>query len=427
MIRFFKNIKAIGASVLLIGTLAYAVSLTDIQIDEQGQKVYSLYGNYEDPDNPGEWLTTYSDGILTLPEEVLCLVRQVWKSEIVGAGNVHIELNDKKCAGNEEGRENIQGVANISIDQSTGRTVGKFWFNETQSILHNGADVVTYIKLTVESSPTASEPYGRFTLDTVEEDTANPQSPLLIAQVIASGSEFKIKGKTPTIGFSGYANSSLGKGIYKFDGRDATVLGFNNQQICFKAGANTEDCFPRQLSASATNANVKVNAWTYGIYNADGTRYEGEAGEFRLLNNSDVFEIVSEVENGVVTSSKFGGTIRYKGPVNSLFGTRPGRTTQFGSDGEFWTNKDVLMVSPTNPSQTIPMKLQWLVKTHSVSPLAAKRITDVSIDTSGIVLDASASNLSDPNTVDPTVAKSIGTLPSSVFSQPLKVKGGRVL
>jgi hypothetical protein len=427
MIKFFKNIKVISASVLLIGTLAYAVTRTDIQIDAEGQKVYSLYGNHEDPDNPGEWLTTYSDGILTIPEEVLCLVRQVWKPEIVGVGNVHIELNDKKCAGNEEGRENIQGVANISIDQTTGKTIGKFWFNDPQSIIYNGANVVTYIKLTVESSPTASEPYGKFTLDTVDEDTANPQNPLLVAQFIANGSEFKVKGKTPTIGFSGFANSLLGKGIYKFDGRDATVIGFNNQQICFKAGTNPEDCFPRLLSASATNPHVKVNAWTYGIYNVDGSRYEGEAGEFRLLENSDVFEIVSEVTNNVVTSSKFGGTIRYKGPDNSLFGTRPGRTTQFGSDGEFWTNKDVLMVSPTNPSQTVPMKLQWLVKTHSVSPLAAKRISDLSIDTSGIALDASVSNLSDSNTVDSTIAKSIGALPSSVFSQPLKVKGGRVL
>lgn len=429
--RFIPNIKVAGVLALLIGTLAYAVSLTDIQIDAEGQKVQSLYGNFEDNSDPLNpvWRTTYNDGVLRLPEETLCLIRQVWKSEIVGAGNVHIELNDKKCAGNEEGRDNIQGVANITIDPATRKSIGKFWFYEPQSLNHNGAEVVTYIKLEVESSSTTSNPYGTFTLDTVEENVSNPQIPLLTARVVATGSEFKVTGKTPTLGFSGFANVTQGKGIYKFDGSDSTVVGFNEQQICFKAGTNAEDCFPRQLSASATNPNVKVNAWFYGIYNPDGSRYEGEAGDFRLLENSDTYEILSFDSNGNINGSRFGGTIRNKGqgPNTTGYGARPGGTTQFGSDAEFWTNKDVLMVSRTNPNQTTPMKLQWLGKIHSVSPLAAKRITDVSINTSGISLDASASNLSDPNSVDSAIAKSIGAIPTSVLSQPLKVKAGRIL
>lgn len=430
--RFIPNIKVAGALALLVGTLAYAVTLTDIQSDAEGQKVLSLYGNFEDTSDPLNrvWRTTYTAAVLRVPEETLCLIRQVWKSEIVGAGNVRIELNDKKCAGNEEGRDNIQGVANITIDPATGKSIGKFWFHEPQSLSHNGAEVVTYIKLEVESSPTASNPYGSFTLDTVEENVASPQIPLLTARVVATGSEFKITGKSPALGFSGYANATQGKGIYKFDGGDATVLGFNDQQICFKSGTNTEDCFPRQLSASETTPNVKVNAWLYGIYNPDGSRYEGEAGEFRLLENSDVYEIVSLDSSGNINGSRFGGTIRYKGqgPNSPGYGGRPGGTTQFGSDAEFWTNKDVLMVSPTNPNQTTPMKLQWIGKIHSVSPFAAKRITDVSINTSGISLDTSASNLSDPNSVDSTVAKSIGAIPTTVLlNGTLKVKAGRVL
>lgn len=427
MINLNKKIISLGLSIATIGTFVYAVSLTDIQIDAEGQKVLSLYGNYEDPNNPGEWLTTYSDGVLTLPEDTLCLIRQVWKSEIVGAGNVHIEINDKKCAGNEYGRESVQGVANISVDQSSGKTIGKFWLNDPQSLNHNGADVITYIKLVVDASPTLSEPYGRFTLDTVDEDISNPQNPLLVAKIIASGSEFKVTGKTQSIGFSGYANSTLNKGIYKFDGGDVTVLGFNNENICFKSGSNIEDCFPRRLSESLTNVNVKVNAWTYGIYNSDGTRYEGEAGEFRLTENSDVYEITSFDPNGNINGSRFGGVIRYKGPDNSLFGTRPGGTTQFGSDAQFWSNKDVLMVNPSNPNQTIPMKLQWLSKTHSVHPNAAKRITDLSINTSGIALDTSSSFLSESNSVNSSAAKEIGVLPSAVLTAPLKVKSGKVL
>jgi hypothetical protein len=427
MINLHKKFIPLGFAIATIGTLVYAVNFTDIQIDAEGQKVLSLYGNYEDPNNPGEWLTTYSDTILTFPEETLCLIRQVWKPEIVGVGNVHIELNDKKCAGNEYGRESVQGVANISIDQVSGKTVGKFWLNDIQSLNYNGANVVSYIKLTVDSSPTAAEPYGRFTMDVVDEDTSSPQNPLLTAQVVASGTEFKVTGRTQSIGFSGYANSALSKGIYKFDGGVPTVLGFNDQQICFRSGSNAEDCFPRQLAASITNPNVTVNAWTYGIYNANGSRYEGEAGEFRLLENSDIFEINSFDANGNINGSRFGGVIRYKGPDNSLFGTRPGRTTQYGSDSEFWDNKDVLMEDPVNPNQTIPMKLQWLVKTHSVHPNAAKRINDQSINTTGIVLDASTSLLSESSSVDSSVAKGIGVLPSAVLDAPLKVKAGKVL
>ncbi len=416
-----NKFKLALATLLPLSMIAVAVNLNDMQVDAEGQKVISLYGNYEDPNNPGSWITQYNDAVLTIPEEIICLFRQVWKPELVGLGDVRVEINDKKCVGNEEGRAVINGVFNINLDPLTGKTIGKLWLDDANSLIYPNKDVTAYMKLSVDSSPTSSEPFGRFVLDVVDEDRANTSSPLFVARVTAEGATFKVAGRMPTTSFSGYADAIARKGIYRFTGQPSTVLGYNEDHICFKKGTQQEDCFPRKLSESLTNPHVKLNAWEYGIYDDDGLRYEVDTTGVPLRFTENGLEKVYELFGG------FGGHLRYigAGMGDPNYGGRPGGSSSNGSDMEFWSNKIVAMDNPGGPP--ISVRLQWLMKTHSVHPLAAKRINDQNINAVGILLDASESVLLDPAALDAANAKSIGSMPSSVLSAPLKVKAGRIL
>lgn len=414
------KIKIILISLFSVGVVAIAANLTDIQIDAEGQKVISLYGN-ECIGNA--CATEYNDGVLTIPEEIICLYRQVWKPELVGLGNIRVEINDKKCIGNEEGRAVINGVFNLSIDPSSGKTIGKLWLDDVNSLIYENKNVTTYMRLSVDSSPSSTEPFGRFVLDVVDEDRANTQNPLFIAQVVAQGTTFKVVGRMANANFSGYADSTGRKGIYQFTGQPSTVLGYNNDQICFKKGSRTEDCFPRKLSASLTNEHVKVNAWAYGIYSENGNRYEEVTNNKFIRFTEDGIPKIYELFGG------FGGTLRYVGAGQGQdpdYGSRPGGTSLVnGSDLAFWTNK-LVNIDNTNGPAT-PVRLQWLTKTHSVHPDAAKSIDDPSINTTGISLDTTESVLLDPSNLNSSTAKSIGALPSEVLSAPLKVKAGSIL
>lgn len=386
----------------------FAVTQTEIQLDQEGQKVISLYGNYEDPNNQGEWITQYNDGVLTIPDELVCVLNQLWKSEFLNRGNLHVELNEKRCMGNQDGREAIQTVVNLSTDPLTGQTVGKIWYNDLNSSNYGNAsrDVIVYLKVSVTASPTTAEPFGRFTIDAVDEDK-NSGLLLSVIKVQAQGSEFKVSGRIPgnTVTFAGYLSHTNKQAIYNLNGAGATNLGYNDDFVCYKNTGQNEACFPRSLAAQ----NVYVNAWSYGIYNSDGSRYLDAVGDLTI--DGTVYELAGNY--GGVLRTKVGGN----GPGNAMRGAGT------GSDAVFWSNKDAVM---TANGQSKNMKVQWLTKTHSVPPSTSRRLTAISNNT-GIALNLTSSLLDDPTTLDSSVAKSIGTFPQSDFSKPLTAKAGKIL
>lgn len=414
--------KFLALILLTISAIAVSSVLTDIEIDAEGQKVISLYGNYENPPNSGDWLTNYNDFALTIPDELICLFRQVWIPELLGLGDVRVEINDKICVGNEDGKSAINAVFNFSVDPLTGENIGKLWIDDSNSTEHNGKNVIGYMRLVLKESPSASRPYGVFTLDLVDEDVDDTQNPLFVAKVISDGTTFRIAGRITNSTFSGYSNSILNNGIYQSDADPLIKFGYNDEAICFQEEGLLEDCFPRRLSQSLTNLNVKVNVWDYGIYNSNGSRFEQDTTGRLLRFSENNNEMIYELDGG------FGGHLRYfgDGPNGDFqYGSRPGGNTAFGSDKEFWTDKPMLLDNPNG--EPIPVRLQWLMKTHSVHPDAAVRLNNGSIDTNGISLDSPRINLLDPNSVTSEDAKSIGPLPAEILSSPLKVKAGRVL
>jgi hypothetical protein len=389
---------------LVLGVGAVAVTKTDIQIDEEGQKVISLYGNHL---VGSDWVTDYNDGVLTIPNEMVCVLNQLWKSEFLNKGNLHVEINEKKCFGNEDGQESIDAVVNLTTDPTTGQTTGKVWYDDTNSIDFPGRDVIVYGKVSVSASPTANEPYGRFSIDYVEEDK-NTGALLAVYKVQGQGTNFKVTGMSPpqiqNITFAGYSTLSTKQAIYKLNSTE-TVLGYNDSFVCFKNAGSSEDCFSRSLSSP----DAFVNAWSYGIYNSDGGRYLDAIGDLTIENT------IYEIYGGV-----FGGVLRTK-----VGGNGPGNTARgipLASDSVFWTNKDAVM---TLNGQSKNMKVQWLIKTHSVPPSAAAPISSIT-DSTGINLTLSNSFLDDPALLDSSTAKSIGSFPTSDFSKPLVAKAGTV-
>ncbi len=382
----------------------FAVTQNEILIDEEGQKVISLYGNHF---TNNEWLTDYNDGVLTIPDELVCVLNQLWKPEFLNQGNLHVELNEKRCMGNEGGRDAIQTVVNLSTDPNTGQTIGKIWYDEQGSLEYGAArDVVSFLKVSVTASPSTSEPFGRFTIDAVGEDK-NTAELLSVIKVSAEGTHFKVAGRIPgnNVTFAGHSSYTDKQAIYRLNGATETNLGYNDKFVCFKKSGQNEDCFPRSLLAS----NVYVNAWSYGIYNSDGSRYLDAVGD--LLIDGTTYELAGNF--GGVLRTKVGGN----GPGNMM------RGTGLASDTEFWTNKDAVM---TLNGQTKNMKVQWLTKTHSVPPSTAARLSAISNNT-GIALNLSSSTLDDPAVLDPAAAKAIGALPQTDFLKPLKAKAGKLL
>jgi hypothetical protein len=224
--------------------------------------------------------------------------------------------------------------------------------------------------------------------------------------VQAEGDKFKVTGRIPgnNLTFAGYSSHTTKQAIYNLNGVGVTNLSYNNDFVCYKNTGQNEDCFPRSLGAQG----VYVNAWSYGIYNDDGSRYLDTVGDLNI--DGTIYEL----------AGNYGGVLRTK-----VDGKGPGNTprgTGTASDAVFWSNKDAVM---TLNGQTKNMKVQWLTKTHSVPP-TNDGLSDIS-NPSGIAFTLGSAVLGDPTTLDPAVAKAIGTFPQSDFSKPLTAKAGKIL
>lgn len=377
MLLNFKN-KKLWLITSIFSFAAAAVALSDVESDEQAQRIVPIYGNYT------------TDALLA-PDRIVCVLRQLWKPEFVGQGNVHIEVNEKQCFGNGEGDEAIAAVVNLSIDPSSGDTVAKIWYDDQNSIVYNGEDVVVYIKATVTASPTVGEPYGKFNIDVIEE-LKQTQEVLSIMKITANGNDFKLAVSSNNVGvistagtFSVYANASTKQGIYS-DGANTTVVGFDDQNICYQLQTSpptVADCYLK------IDPNAVSLVGSYGIYNANGSRLYGGPHAVRIAG------VDYTMPQG------FGGQL-----LDS--------NSDPDSAGEISSATTAALIE--NGVET-PVKIQWLAKT----------VSNTSIGQQGnISLNADTSLLLDPNLLT-DLRGEIGELPVSSFSLPVRAKAGKIL
>jgi hypothetical protein len=366
-----------------VGCYAIAQTLTDLQSDAQTQRVVNSYSGYQ-------------TSALTAPDQLVCVLRQLWKPEFVGQGNLHVEVNEKQCFGNGDGSEAIQAVVNLSIDPSTGDTVGKIWYDDQASAAYpiantnptSYADVVVYIKAKVTRAPTSAEPYGAFEIDVVEEVKSSSEI-LSIMKIVAGGNDFKVAQKSffvvglSNLGeFSAFANRLLKQGAYD-DGQNVIAIGYDDTNICFKDVAlNPVAC---RLKASS---NPTVTIGSYGIYNADGSRYVGS--------------ISSLVVAGVTSTMPDG----FGGPLMDVSGQSP-----------VFFPREVTTADTVTMNGNMSMKIQRLAKFVAHSDPGAQGNISMNVDTSQLIV---------PGTLVDS-ARSIGALPSAVLNAPLKARGGKLL
>jgi hypothetical protein len=376
MLTILKN-RILWVCSALVSFGAAAVVLSDADSDEQAKRVIPLYGSY-------------TTDALMAPDRIVCVLRQLWKPEFLGQGDVHVEVNEKQCFGTGEGDESISAVVNLSVDNQTGNTVAKIWYDDQNSVAYDGEDIVVYIKATVSASPTATEPYGQFILDVVEE-LKETQEVLSIINISSNGNAFKLAVTSNNVGlissagtFSVYVNSLTQQAIYS-DGINTTVVGFDDQNICYQLQSSpptSADCFLR-VDPNAVNF-----YGSYGIYNTSGSRLYPGSNALVRVGGIDYY-----------MSQGFGGSLL---------------DSSNNSPGEVSSSSNSILIE--NMVET-PVKIQWL----------AKAVLNTSVGQQGnISMNADTSLLPDPSKLT-DIRSYVGTLPVESFSLPVRAKSGKIL
>ena len=377
-----------------LGLSVAAVSLTDLQSDEQSQRTTKIFGNY-------------SAEALTLPDQLVCVLRQLWKPEFLGQGNVHVTVDEKKCFGNGEGDEEITAIVNLSIDPATGNTIGKVWYDDQASSVSGGNDVIVYIKGVVSAPPSASEPYGRFDISVVEQlnnriDNIRPDAVngdrLSTMRIIATGNVFKFVAETlnystsPTTisTFSSFSDRSAKRAAYK-NSNGITVISYDSSHICFKTGSANPGCF----LINDPNADQLVGS--YGLYDAAGTRI------LRPITGT------LSIDNARYTMPS-----GFAGPIFA------GATHDPNDPG------DLLGLVSSSTAATLdgsPIKVTWLARTLTNPVLTGTNVslsTSMNADTT-LLLDATSAGV----LVD--IRSEIGPLPRNAIGTSPRARAGKIL
>lgn len=385
-----KSKVALG--ILCVTLSVAAVSLTDLQSDEQNQRTVKVYGNY-------------SGEALTLPDQLVCVLSQLWKTEFVDQGNVHVKVNEKKCFGTGDGDEEITAIVNLTVDPVTGDTIGKIWYDDQNSTAFNGNDGIVYIKGVVSAAPSSLEPYGRFDISVVEQLNNDGQyavdgERLSSMRILATGNTFKFVAQsrevapiTANLGsfntFSSYADRQAKRAAYKDNNGTTTVISYDNSNICFKTASNATSCY--EINDNAATLTVG----SYGLYNSVGTRI------FTAVTAANELEIDG---NFYYMRSGFGGSIS--------------ADTDPDTDDPSMGPGLVTSTTPANLNGS-PVKVAWL----------ARYLTNTTTVPSNLPMDADTRLLLDPTAsgVLTDIRSEIGPLPRAALSSTIRARAGKIL
>lgn len=386
MLQISSKLK-IALCFLCFGLTVAAVSLTDLQSDEQNQRTARVYGNY-------------SSEALTLPDQLICVLNQLWKTELVGQGNVHVKVNEKKCFGTGDGDEEITAIVNLSIDPVTGSTIGKIWYDDQNSVALDGNDGIVYIKGVVSAAPSASEPYGRFDISVVEQLNEDGQyavdgERLSSMRIVATGNVFKFVAQSRDYDsntqlfsafgtFSSYADRQAKRAAYKNKLNQTTVVSYDNTDICFKTDTAATNCY------LINNNSVSPTVGSYGLYDASGSRLFPPVTSGLTIDG-----------NAYIMPDGFAGPIFAPNSTNPTTG--PG------------------LVTSSTPATLngSPVKVAWLARSFLNNTTVVSNLP-MNADTS-LLLDPGASG------VLTDIRSEIGPLPRAALSSTVRARAGKIL
>lgn len=281
-----------------------------------------------------EWLNESGLDRVNTVNMILCFVNSFWIKEMVGQGPYKAKVDEGKCENTTSRYRDV--IAELSFD-SNGATVGNLWifYDQGSDIQDHGEAYNTYVKVSVSESPSATNPNGN--LSVTWNDVGASGTLYSAGTMTASREGFTINGKwressTSPYGYdrmylSGTTDSASGAISYDdINGATLTrfesVMGVDSDTYCRAQTLPTVQtrCFSRSKSASG----AKRYSWRYGVYDAQGNRFDltnpgfnikgpdgawGNANRWGIWSNNNVWANGSTVTQ--VTGQNIGKTYTY--------------------------------------------------------------------------------------------------------------------
>ncbi len=281
-----------------------------------------------------EWLNENGLDKVNSVNMILCFINSFWIKDMVGQGPYKAKVDEGKC--NNSSSQYRDVIAQLSYD-SSGATVGNLWifYNQGSDLQDHGEAYNTYVKVAVSESPSDTNPNGNLTV--TWNDVGVSGTLYSAGTMTASKDGFTMNGNwresaTSPFGYdrmylSGTTDSASGAVSYD-DVNGSTVttyvstMGVNSDTYCRAQTIPTAQtkCFSRSKSAPG----AKRLSWRYGVYDAQGNRFDlanpgfnikgpdgawGNANRWGVWSGSSVWADGSTVTQ--VTGQNIGKTYTY--------------------------------------------------------------------------------------------------------------------
>lgn len=396
MLKKIRSKFQIAIGLLCVGLTVAAVSLTDLQSDEQNRRTTKLFGSY-------------SAEPLSEPDNLICVLSQLWKAEFVDQGNVHVKVNEKMCFGTGSGDEEITAIVNLTIDPATGNTIGKVWYDDLGSTAYapDGDPVndgIVYFKGVVSAPPSSSEPFGRFDITVVEQNNNDGQyavdgDRLSTFRIIALGNVFKFVGQSREIvsqpssysslnTFSSFADRQAKRAAFKNSSGIATFISYDSTDICFKTDSIPADCY------LINDSNAIQTVGSYGLYDAAGTK---------------ILTPITAPNELVIGGNPYVMPSGFAGPIFTFNSTNPA------------TGPGLVTSSTSASLNGSPVKVTWLARfLGNNAPGSSNLLPSLNDDTSMLLDPNGAGVLND-------IRSEIGPLPRAALNLPVRARAGKIL
>lgn len=231
-----------------------------------------------------EWLEESGLDKVGTVNMILCFVNSFWVKEMVGQGPFKAKVDEGRCSNEASRLRDV--IADLSYG-ADGATVGKLWifYDQASDLQDHGEAYITYVNVAVSESPSTANPNGN--LSVTWNDVSLNNVLYSAGTMTATKDGFTLNSKwkeggTSPFGYdrmylSGTTESASGAISYD-DINGSTVItykstiGVDSNTYCrsqTQPSVQTR-CFDRSKSA----AGAKRYSWRYGVYDAQGNRFD---------------------------------------------------------------------------------------------------------------------------------------------------------
>ena len=306
-----------------------------------------------------EWVNENGLDKVNSVNMILCFINSFWVKDMVGQGSFKAKVNEGKCQNSADRYRDV--IAQLSYDPS-GPTVGNLWifYDQGSDLQDHGEYYTTYVKVSVSESPSDSNPNGN--LSATWNDVGAGGTLYSAGTMTASKDGFTMNSKWRDTGSSVYGYDRMyltgttdsATGAVRTDDVNGNVvttttslIGVDSSTYCRQSPA--VKCFSRSKSA----AGAKRYSWRYGVYDAQGNRFDlpnpgfnvkGPDGVWGSANRWGIWSGSSVWANGSTVTQVSGQNI---GKTYAYY-SFPGRLEKSSPTGNYST-----LVTPSSTALTL--------------------------------------------------------------------------